>query len=177
MEDTKLIDTPMPINGNLKRNEIGKDVNVKKYRGMIGSLLYLTASKSDIMFSVCICTCYQLAPKESHLKAIKCILRYLYGTSKYGLCHSKGSDYNLVGYTDSNFAGYKSDRKSTSGTCHMFSNSLISWHSKKQVFISLSNAKEEYIEADNCCAHILWLKQQLLDFYIKLQRSYYVRKH
>ncbi|XP_050915760.1 uncharacterized mitochondrial protein AtMg00810-like [Lathyrus oleraceus] len=85
MEDAKSIDTPMPTNGNLERNENGKDIDVKKYRGMIGSLLYLTASRPYIMFSVCMCARYQLIPKESHLKVVKHILRYLYGTSKYDL--------------------------------------------------------------------------------------------
>ncbi|XP_050915763.1 uncharacterized mitochondrial protein AtMg00810-like [Lathyrus oleraceus] len=131
MEDEKSIDTPMPTNGNLERNENGKDVGVNKYRGMIGYLLYLTASKSDIIFNVFMCACYQSAYKESYLKAIKCILRYLHGTSKYGFWYSKGSDCNLVGYTESDLSSCKSDRKSISGTCHMFSNSLVSWHSKK----------------------------------------------
>ena len=93
---------------------------------MIGSLLYLTASRPDIMFSVCMCARYQSAPKESHLKVVKRILRYLHGTSQYGLWYSKGSDCNLVGYTDSDFSGCKSDRKNTSGTCHVFSNALAS---------------------------------------------------
>ncbi|XP_050915706.1 uncharacterized mitochondrial protein AtMg00810-like [Lathyrus oleraceus] len=136
MEDAKSIDTPMPTNGNLERNENSKDVDVKKYKGIIGSLLYLTASRLYIMFSICLCACYQSAPKESHLKVVKRILRYLHGTYKYELWYSKGSDYNLVSYTDSDFSGCKSDRKSTSVTCNMFSNSLINWHSKKHVFVA-----------------------------------------
>ena len=152
MEDAKSIDTPMATNGNLEKDTNGKDVDVKKYRGMIGSLLYLTASRPDIMFSVCMCARYQSAPKESHLKVVKRILRYLHGTSQYGLWYSKGSDCNLVGYTDSDFSGCKSDRKSTSGTCHMFSNALVSWHSKKQVSVTLSTAGAEYVTASSCCA-------------------------
>ncbi|XP_050876383.1 secreted RxLR effector protein 161-like [Lathyrus oleraceus] len=136
---------------------------------MIGSLLYLTVSRPYIMFSMCMCARYQSAAKESHLKVVKRILRYLHGTSKYGLWYSKGGNYNLVGYTNSDFAGCKLDKKSTSGTCHMFSNSLVSWHIKKQVFVVLSTTMEEYVAAGSCCAQILWLKQQLLDFDIKLQ--------
>ncbi|XP_050909295.1 uncharacterized protein LOC127123078 [Lathyrus oleraceus] len=97
MEDANSIDTLMPINGNMERNGNGKDVDVKKYIGMIVSLLYLTASKSDIMFSVCMYAHYQSDPKKSHLKVVKHILRYLHGTSKYVLWYSKGSDCNLVG--------------------------------------------------------------------------------
>ncbi|XP_050889043.1 secreted RxLR effector protein 161-like [Lathyrus oleraceus] len=152
MEGAKSIDTAMPTNGNLERNENGKDVDVKKYRGMIGYLLYLTAYRPDIMFSFCMCVRYQSTPKESHLKVVKHILRYLYGTSKYGLCYSKGSDCNFVGYTDSDFSSCKSDRKSTTRTCHIFSNSLVSWHSKKHVFVALSIAKAEYVASSSCCA-------------------------
>ena len=83
-------------NWNLDKYEHSKSVDVKKYKGMIGSLLYLTASRPDIMFSICMCAQYQSDPKESHLKYVKCILRYLNNTSKYGLWYSKGSDCSLV---------------------------------------------------------------------------------
>ena len=125
-------------------------------------------SGPDSMFSVCVCPRYQSASKESHFKAVKRILRYLIGTSKFGLWYPKGSDCSLVGYSDSDFAGFKLDRKSTSGTCHLFSKSLVSWHSKKQVFLALSTAEAEYVAAGSCYAQILWLMQQLLDFNIKL---------
>ncbi|XP_050895911.1 uncharacterized mitochondrial protein AtMg00810-like [Lathyrus oleraceus] len=125
----KSIDTPMPTNENLVKDENGKDVDVKRYRAMIGSLLYLTASRPDIMFSVCMCARYQSAPKESYLKVVKRILRYLHGTSKDELWFSKGIDCNLVGYSDSDFFGCESNSKSTSETCHVFSNSIVSWHS------------------------------------------------
>src|ERR1044072_4931965 len=113
----------MATNGNLDKYEHGKSVDIQKYRGMLGSLLYLTASRPDIMFSVCLCARYQSNPKELHLKAVKRILRYLHGTPKCGLWYSKGSDCSLVGYSDSDIVGCKIDRKSTSGTCHLFSNS------------------------------------------------------
>lgn len=87
MADAKLIDTPMPTKENLDRDENGKDVDIKRYKGMIGSLLYLTAFRSEIMFSVCMCTRYQSVPKESYLKFIKRILRHLHGTSKYSPCY------------------------------------------------------------------------------------------
>ena len=150
MANSKVIDTSMPTVVNMDRDENDKVVDIKRYRGMIGSLLYLTASRPDIMFSVCMCARYQSCPKESHLKAFKHILRYLCGTSKYGLWFSKGSDCSLVGYSDSDFAGCKSDRKSTSGTCHFYSNSLVSWHIKKKVSVALSTAKAEYVAAGNC---------------------------
>ncbi|XP_058777163.1 uncharacterized mitochondrial protein AtMg00810-like [Vicia villosa] len=116
MVDAKSINTPISTNKNLDKDENDKDVDVKKYGGTIGSLLYLTTSRPDIMFSVCICARYQSAPKESHLKSIKRILRYLHGTFMYGLWYPKGCDCSLVGYTNSDFSGCKSDRKSTSVT-------------------------------------------------------------
>lgn len=158
MEDSKSINTPMPTNRNLEKDEHGKNVDVKKYRGMIGSLLYLIASRLDIMFSVCMCARYQSDPKESLLKDVKHILRYLHGTSKCGIWYYKGNDCILVGYSDSDFSDCKSDRKSTSGTCQLFSNSLVSWHSKKPVSVTLSTVEDEYVVTSTCCAQILWPK-------------------
>ncbi|PNX58596.1 copia protein, partial [Trifolium pratense] len=131
----------------LDKDEGGKSVDESKYRGMIGSLLYLTASRPDIMFSVCMCARFQANPKESHLSAVKRIMRYLIGTQKMGLWYPRGTNCTLVGYSDSDFAGCKMDRKSTSGTCHLLGNSLVSWHSKKQASVALSTAEAEYVAA------------------------------
>ena len=120
------------------------------------------------MFSVCMCARYQACPKESHLSAVKRIMRYLIGTCTMGLWYPKGASSSLIGYSDSDFAGCKLDRKSTSGTCHLLGNSLISWHSKKQVSVALSTAEAEYVAAGSCYAQILWLKQQLEDYGIHL---------
>nr|KYP44624.1 hypothetical protein KK1_033835 [Cajanus cajan] len=126
---------------------------------MIGSLLYLSASRPNIMFSVCLCARYQSNPKESHLSAMKRIKRYLLGTINLGLWYPKNMSFNLVGYSDSNFVGCKIDRKSTSGTCHFIGSALVSWHSKKQNRVALSTAEVEYIDARSYCAQILWMKQ------------------
>src|SRR3954463_13360783 len=98
MAKSKAIDSHMPTAVNLDRDEHGKPVDVKRYRGMIGSLLYLTASCPDIIFSVCMCARYQSCPNESPLKAVKRVLRYLVATTKYGLWFTKGSDCSLVAY-------------------------------------------------------------------------------
>ena len=98
---------------------------------MIGSLLYLTASRPDIMFSVCMCARFQANPKEAHLVAVKRILRYLKHTPSIGLWYPKGARFQLVGYSDSDYAGCKIDRKSTSRGCHLLGRSLVSWSSKK----------------------------------------------
>ncbi|XP_052116475.1 secreted RxLR effector protein 161-like [Arachis duranensis] len=172
MDNAKAMDTPMSITCYLDKDEQGKSIDVKKYRGMIGSLLYLTASRPDIMFSVCMSARYQANPKESHLSAVKRIMKYLIGTLNVGLWYPKGSTCDLIGYFDSDFAGCKLDRKSTSGTCHLLGNSLVSWHSKKQVSVALSTAEAEYVAASSFCAQILWMKQQLVDYGLMLDHSY-----
>src|SRR5213075_376363 len=115
MENFKEIKTPMVSNGQIEPDLQGKPADQKLYRSMIGSLLYLTASRPDIMFSVCMCGRYQANPKESHEKAVKRILRYLRYTPSFGLWYPKGAHFELLGYSDSDFAGCKIDRKSTTG--------------------------------------------------------------
>ena len=122
------------------------------------------------MFAVCLCARYQANLKESHFKAAKRILKYLKGTSTVGLWYPSHSPIHLIGYSDSDFAGCKLDRKSTSGTCHLLGSSLISWHSKKQACVALSTAEAEYIAAGSCCAQILWLKQQHADFGLQISK-------
>ena len=137
---------------------------------MISSLLYLCASRPDIMLSVCTCARFQSAPKESHFMAVKQILRYLVYTPNLGRWYPKGSSFKLVGYSDSDWAGDKVDRKSTSGSCQFLGRSLVSWSSKKQNCVSLSTAEAEYIAAGSCCTQILWMKQTLKDYGISLKR-------
>ena len=171
MNSTASKNTPMSTTTVLDRDEDGKTVDTKLFRGMIGSLLYLTASRPDIMFSVCLCARYQSNPKESHLKAVKRIMRYLKGTVDFGLFYSKSSTFDLISYSDADFAGSKSDRKSTSGTCHMLGHSLVSWFSKKQNCVSLSTTEAEYIAASLACTQVIWMKQTLKDFGLKFENT------
>ena len=92
---------------------------------MIGSLLYLTASRPDIMFSTCLCARFQSDPRESHLIVVKHIFRYLKGTPTLGIWYPKDTGFDLVGYKDSDFAGCKIDRKSTSGSCQFLGRRLV----------------------------------------------------
>ncbi|KAJ9548880.1 hypothetical protein OSB04_021423 [Centaurea solstitialis] len=156
--------TPMSRSFQMDADLSGKPVDLKKYRAMIGSLLYLTASRPDIVFSTGVCARYQCDPHDSHLKAVKRILRYLKGTPDFGLWYPKGSSFELIGYTDSDHAGCKLDRKSTSGACQFLGNKLVSWSSRKQNCVSLSTAEAEYIAAACCCSQVLWMKTQLADF-------------
>jgi hypothetical protein len=164
MENAKPIKTPMGTNGHLDLDIGGKSVDQKVYRSMIGSLLYLCASRSDIMLSVYLCARFQSNPKECHLKAFKRIMRYLVHTSYLGLWYPKGSNFKLISYSDADYAGCKIDRKSTSGTCQFLSKSLVSWASKKQNSVALSTAEAEYVAAAHCCAQLLWMRQTLKDY-------------
>ncbi|KAJ9561577.1 hypothetical protein OSB04_006737 [Centaurea solstitialis] len=162
--------TPMAPPLSLDKDSKGKPVDVTLYRGMIGSLLYLTASRPDIMYSTCLCARYQAEPKESHLTAVKRIFRYLKGTPNMGLWYSKDSGFDLTAYSDSDFAGCKIDRKSTTGGCHLLGGKLVSWTSKKQNSVSTSTAEAEYVAAGICCAQVLWLRNQLQDYDIQLSK-------
>jgi hypothetical protein len=131
MNEAKAISTPMRTNGNLDSDASGNMVDQMLYRSMIESLLYLTASRPDVMFSVCMCARFQASPREIHLKATKRILRNLKHTQNVGLLYPKGAKFELVGYSNSDYAGYKVERKSTSGICQLLGRSLVSWSSKK----------------------------------------------
>ena len=130
-EDVREIGTPMSLITKLDKDEKRKDVNQKVYRCMIGSLLYLTASRLDVMFCVYLCARFQACPKKSHLIALKRIFRYLLGTQNLGLWYPKKLFLELIGFSDADYAGSKTDRKSTSGTCQFLGHMLVSWSSKK----------------------------------------------
>jgi hypothetical protein len=117
----------MTSNGHLDLNEEGKSIDQRLYRSMIGSLLYLCASRPDIMLSVCMCVRFQANPKECHLVAVKRSLRYLVHTPKLGLWYHKGSTFDLLGYSNLDYASCKVDKNSTTGTCQFLRRSLVSW--------------------------------------------------
>ncbi|KAI3718160.1 hypothetical protein L6452_19014 [Arctium lappa] len=148
----------------------GKSVDVKTYRGMIGSLLYLTASRPNIMFATCLCARYQANLKESHLSVVKRIFRYLRGSPSLGLWYPKLSSFDLTTYTDAYHAGHKLDRKSTSGCCQLLGNKLVSWTSKKQNCVSTSTTEVEYVVAASCCSQVIWMQTQLRDYGLQYDR-------
>ncbi|GKC46821.1 putative ribonuclease H-like domain-containing protein [Tanacetum coccineum] len=129
--EVKTASTPMETQKPLLKDEDGEEVVVHMYRSMIGSLMYLTSSRHDIMFAVCTCVRYQVNPKVSHLHAVKRIFRYLKGQPKLGLWYPKDSPFDLVAYTDSDYAGESLDRKSTTGGCQFLGSRLISWQCKE----------------------------------------------
>nr|GEY95331.1 uncharacterized mitochondrial protein AtMg00810-like [Tanacetum cinerariifolium] len=143
--------------------EIGKDVDLHLYRSMIGSLMYLTASRPDIMFVVCACARHQVTPNEFHLHAVKRIFRYLKGHPKLGIWYPKDSPFDLVAYSDSDYGGATQDRKSTTGGCQFLVRRLILWQCKKQTIVSNSTTGE-YVAAASGCRQVLWIQNQLLDY-------------
>ncbi|GKB92438.1 retrovirus-related pol polyprotein from transposon TNT 1-94 [Tanacetum coccineum] len=155
LEDSKLMKTPMSSNITLTKDEECESVDSTKYRGMIGSLLYLTKSRPDIIFSVCLCARFQEAPKTSHLEAVKRIFRYIKGTTHLGLWYLKGIDIETVVYADSDHAGDYVDRKSNNGICTFVGCCLTSWFSKKQTAFAISTTEAEYLSARKACQQAL----------------------
>ena len=142
------------------------EVSPTLYRSIIRSLLYLTASRPDIAFSVGVCARYQAVPRESHLTAVKRIIRYINGTPNYGLWYSKDSNACLASYSDADWAGSVDDQKSTLGGYFYLGNNLVSWMSKKQNSVSLSMAEAKCMAAGSCCTQLLWMKKLLNDYRI-----------
>ncbi|XP_070002374.1 uncharacterized mitochondrial protein AtMg00810-like [Nicotiana sylvestris] len=167
MEASKVIDTPIATATQLDMDETGPPVNQTMYRGIIGSLLYLTVSRPNIVFSVGLCARFQSNPKESHLKAAKRILRYLKGTQDMVLYYPSSDNFNLIKYVDTDYTGYLVDRKSTFGMDHFLGSCLITWGTRKQNLVALSTAKAESVATASCCAQFLWIKQQLENFGVK----------
>ncbi|GJS66210.1 hypothetical protein Tco_0680774 [Tanacetum coccineum] len=130
-------------------------VDVHLYRSMIGSLMYLTAFRPDIIFVVCACARFQVTPKTSHLHAVKRIFRYLKGQSKLGLWYPRDSPFDLEAFLDSDYAGDSLDRKSTTRGCQFLGKRLISWQCKKQTIVANSTTEAEYVAVANCCGQAL----------------------
>ncbi|GJV58940.1 putative reverse transcriptase domain-containing protein [Tanacetum coccineum] len=151
----KTASTPMEPNKALIKDEEADSVDVHLYRSMIGSLMYLTASRPDIVFVVCACARFQVTPKMSHLHAIKRIFRYLKGQPKLGLWYPRDSPFNLEAFSDSDYVGASLDRKSTTGGCQFLGKRLISWQCKKQTIVANSTTEAEYVATANCCGQVL----------------------
>ncbi|GJU63101.1 retrovirus-related pol polyprotein from transposon TNT 1-94 [Tanacetum coccineum] len=152
------VDTPMVEKSKLDEDKEGKAVDPSHYRGMIGTLLYLTASRPDLQFAICMCARYQARPTEKHLNAVKRIFRYLKGTVNRGLWYPKDSSIALTAFADADHAGCQDTRRSTSGSMQFLGDRLISWSSKRQKSTAISSTEAEYIALSGCCAQILWMR-------------------
>jgi len=164
MADAKPLSTPMATMTALDADEDGEAVDQKEYRSMIDSLLYLTVTRPDIHFTVCLCNRFQSSLRTSHRQAVKRIMRYLRFTPEFGLWYSSSSTLSLCGYSDADFARCHLDRKSTSGTCQFLGSSLISWSSRKQSSVAQSMTEAKYVANASCCSQLLWMTYTLHDF-------------
>ncbi|GJR36859.1 hypothetical protein Tco_1212543 [Tanacetum coccineum] len=167
LEDSKPTKTPMSTEIKLTKEDESYSMDNTKYRGMIGSLLYLTASRPDIMVSVRLSACFQEYLKTTQLEAVKCIFRYIGGTTHLGLWYLKGTGIETIVYTESDHAGNYVDRNSTSGVCTFMGCCLTSWFSKKQMDLAISTTEAKYVSARKACQQALWMKQALIDYNIR----------
>lgn len=168
IDTCKEISTPMGLNTYFDQDESSVLVDIIKYICMIGSLLYLMVSHPDIMFSVCLCACYQTCSKEYHITIVKRIMKCLKGTTNVELQYLKGNVCILVSFYDLDYARYKTDREKTNGMYHILENALVSWSYKKQACVTLSTVKAENIAAKSCYEQIPWLQKQLCNFSVNL---------
>nr|GEU36258.1 hypothetical protein [Tanacetum cinerariifolium] len=161
LESCDPIGTPMEIKDKLDLDQNGTPVDATKYCSMIGAFMYLTSSRPDIVHATCLCARYQDKPTEKHLKEVKRIFCYLRGTVNTGLWYTKDSGFELIEYSDADYAGCKDTFKSTSDGAQFIGEKLVSWSSKKQDCTALSTAKAEYVSLSACCAQFLWMRTQL----------------
>nr|GEZ16851.1 retrovirus-related Pol polyprotein from transposon TNT 1-94 [Tanacetum cinerariifolium] len=160
----KKVPTHMVEQAKLKLDLVGKPVDHTDYQSMIGSLMYVTSSRPDIMFATCICARYQANPNEHHVSSVKRIFRYLKGTINLGIWYPKDSGFDLTAYSDADHAGCHLDRKSASGSVYFLGDKLVCWSSKKHNCVSISTAESEYVAVSSCCAQVLWTRTQLTNY-------------
>ncbi|GKC67814.1 retrovirus-related pol polyprotein from transposon TNT 1-94 [Tanacetum coccineum] len=152
------VDTPMVEKSKLDEDKEGKAVDPSHYRDMIGTLLYLIASRPDLQFVICMCARYQARPTEKHLHAFKRIFRYLRGTVNRGLWYLKDSSIALTTFADADHDGCQDTRRSTFGNMQFLGDRLVSWSSKRQKSATITSTEAEYISMSGCCAQILWMR-------------------
>ncbi|GJR72449.1 hypothetical protein Tco_0084814 [Tanacetum coccineum] len=164
MESSDPVDTPMVKKSKLDEDPQGKTVDLTHYRRMVDTLMYLTASRPDLTFVVCMCARYQARPTEKHLHAVKRIFKYLRGTVNRRLWYPKDSSIALTAYANADYAGCQNTRRSTSGSMQLVGDRLVSWSSKRQKSAAISSTKAECIALSGCCAQVLWMRSQLTDY-------------
>ena len=161
IEDCNLVHNPIIPSFKILKDERGVQVDETYFKQVVGSLIYLTATRPDLMFTVSLVSRYMGKPTELHLQAVKRALRYLKGTISYGIFYKKGGSESLVGYPDSDYAGDLEDQKSTSGYVFMLGSGAIVWSSKKQPIVTLSTTEAEFVVAASCVTQAIWMKRIL----------------
>lgn len=171
MKDCNPVSTPTEFGLKLNKDHEGKKVDSTLYKQIVGSLMYLTATRPDIMYYVSLTSRYMENPTEMHLLAAKRILHYLQGTRDFGLFYKKGEKLELFGFTNSDYAGDQDDRRSTSGYIFMLGTGAISWSSKKQPIVTLSTTEAEFIAATACACQAIWLRRILEELQFKQDKA------
>ena len=164
LQDCKPVGIPLVPADKLKRDDESGASNEAEYRKLVGSLLYLTATRPDIMYAACLLARFMHSPTNKHYGTAKRVLRYVQGTLDFGLEYKKGEGSVLVGFCDSDWSGSEDDMKSTSGYAFTFGSGVFSWASVKQQCVALSTAEAEYVSASEATAQATWLRFVLEDF-------------
>ncbi|KAK4381916.1 Retrovirus-related Pol polyprotein from transposon RE1 [Sesamum angolense] len=168
MGESNGIATPMEPYLKLNKEEGQPLRDERKFRQLVGSLIYLTTTRPEIAFSVSVISQFMQSPRSSHLDAAKRILRYIKGSLDYGLLYKNSNDFKLKGFTDADWVGDASDRRSTSGYCFNIGSAVVSWCSKKQSTVALSSTEAEYMAATIATQECIWLKRLIGDIYGKV---------
>jgi hypothetical protein len=163
MEECNPAKTPIPLGKKLSKKYEDPTVDSTLYKILVGSLLYLTTTRPDIMYASILISRFMESPKDSHWKMAKRILRYVAGTLNFGLWYTKSDSNQLSGYTDSDFSGNLDDRKSTYGHAFHLGMNFISWASKKQSIVSIYFAEAKYVAATSASCQAVWLRRILKD--------------
>eukprot|EP00253_Pinus_taeda_P019270 PITA_19270 len=163
MQNIKAAVTPTVVGLKLTKEDSSKDFDPKLYKRIVGSLMYLTATRPDIMHAVSLISRFMERPKDTHWQAAKRILRYVNGMKGFGILYSSSESFMLTGYTDRDWAGSVDDRKSTSGYVFHMGSGAISWASKKHPVVALSTTEAEYVAATAATCQAVWLRRVIRD--------------
>jgi len=161
MERCKPVSTPLVLNEKLSKDDGSREADLRQYRSLVGSLLYLTATRPDLMYATSLLSRFMSKPSEVHMGTAKRVLRYLRGTLEFGVFYQPCSDPRLIAYSDSDWGGSVDDMKSTSGYTFSFGSGVFSWNSKKQDIVAQSTAEAEYVAASAAVNQVIWLRKIL----------------
>ncbi|KAK9928322.1 hypothetical protein M0R45_025465 [Rubus argutus] len=161
MAESNSVRNPIVPGQKICSDECGAKVDATLFKQMVGSLMYLTATRPDLMFVVCLISRYMGSPTQLHFAVAKRILRYLQGTVDHGVYYKRDGASDLVGFTDSDYAGDIEDSKSTSGYVFMMSGGAVAWSSRKQPIVTLSSTEAEFVAAVACACQAVWMRKVL----------------
>ncbi|XP_050889810.1 secreted RxLR effector protein 161-like [Lathyrus oleraceus] len=161
MEECNAVLNPIVPGFKISKDENGVMVESTFYKQLVGSLIYLTSTRPDLLYAMSLISRYMSQPTELHLNAAKRVLRYVKGTTSFGILYQKGASNMLTAYNDSDYAECLEDRKSTSGYAFMISSGAVAWSSRKQPIVTLSTTEAEYVAAAACAYQAMWMKMVL----------------